>query len=128
MERILTRILNGEASSKDLDLLLDVANHIEGQTICALGDAAAWPVQSYLKRFREEAFGQAQSVQLVAVSMRAVKKIKSNGLPMHVVKVLAKVAFVEPVVFTANSLEPAEKRIARRILVGEVVDADAEMV
>ena len=54
MERILTRILNGEASSKDLDLLLDVANHIEGQTICALGDAAAWPVQSYLKWFREE--------------------------------------------------------------------------
>ncbi len=54
MERILTRILHGEASSKDLDLLLDVANNIEGQTICALGDAAAWPVQSYLKQFREE--------------------------------------------------------------------------
>ena len=54
MERILTRILSGEASSKDLDLLLDVANNIEGQTICALGDAAAWPVQSYLKQFREE--------------------------------------------------------------------------
>ncbi len=54
MKRILKRILNGEASSKDLDLLLDVANHIEGQTICALGDAAAWPVQSYLKRFRDE--------------------------------------------------------------------------
>jgi NADH-quinone oxidoreductase subunit F len=54
MERILTRVLNGQASSKDLELLLDVANHIEGQTICALGDAAAWPVQSYLKWFRGE--------------------------------------------------------------------------
>ncbi len=54
MERILTRILNGEAATKDLDLLLDVANNIEGQTICALGDAAAWPVQSYLKLFRQE--------------------------------------------------------------------------
>ena len=35
-------------------LLLDVANNIEGNTICALGDAAAWPVQSYLKHFRKE--------------------------------------------------------------------------
>jgi len=61
MKRILTRILNGEASSKDLDLLLDVANHIEGQTICALGDAAAWPVQSYLKRFREEFLQKCRS-------------------------------------------------------------------
>ena len=54
MERILERIHAGQAASKDLDLLLDVANNIEGATICALGDAAAWPVQSYLKRFRDE--------------------------------------------------------------------------
>ena len=39
---------------EDIDLLLDVANNIEGNTICALGDAAAWPVQSMIKRFREE--------------------------------------------------------------------------
>jgi NADH-quinone oxidoreductase subunit F len=37
-----------------LGLLLDVANRIEGHTICALGDAAAWPVQSFLKHFRHE--------------------------------------------------------------------------
>jgi NADH-quinone oxidoreductase subunit F len=54
MERILTRIHAGQGTRKDLDLLLDVANNIEGNTICALGDAAAWPVQSYLKHFREE--------------------------------------------------------------------------
>ena len=54
MERILTRIHAGQGTQKDLDLLLDVANNIEGNTICALGDAAAWPVQSYLKYFREE--------------------------------------------------------------------------
>jgi NADH-quinone oxidoreductase subunit F len=54
MERILTRIMNGDATVKDIDLLLDVANNIEGRTICALGDAAAWPVQSYLKNFRDE--------------------------------------------------------------------------
>ena len=35
-------------------MLLDVANRIEGHTICALGDAAAWPVQSFLKHFRHE--------------------------------------------------------------------------
>jgi NADH-quinone oxidoreductase subunit F len=54
MERILHRIEHGRAEMKDLELLLDVANNIEGNTICALGDAAAWPVQSYLKRFRPE--------------------------------------------------------------------------
>jgi NADH-quinone oxidoreductase subunit F len=35
-------------------LLLDVAGQVEGHTICALGDAAAWPVQSFLKHFRHE--------------------------------------------------------------------------
>ncbi len=44
----------GRARREDLDLLLDVANRIEGHTICALGDAAAWPVQSFLKHFRHE--------------------------------------------------------------------------
>jgi len=54
MHKILLRFMNHEATMKDLDLLLDVANNIEGNTICALGDAAAWPVQSMIKRFREE--------------------------------------------------------------------------
>ena len=52
--RTLRRILAGEATDKDLGLLLDVANRIEGHTICGLGDAAAWPVQSFLKHFRTE--------------------------------------------------------------------------
>jgi NADH-quinone oxidoreductase subunit F len=54
MHKILERFVNHEATMKDLDLLLDVANNIEGNTICALGDAAAWPVQSMIKRFRDE--------------------------------------------------------------------------
>jgi NADH-quinone oxidoreductase subunit F len=54
MHKILNRFVNNEATMKDLDLLLDVANNIEGNTICALGDAAAWPVQSMVKRFRDE--------------------------------------------------------------------------
>ena len=52
--RILRRINAGRATERDLDTLLDVANRIEGRTICALGDAAAWPVQSFLKHFRHE--------------------------------------------------------------------------
>ncbi len=54
MERILERIENGQGRNEDLDLLVDVANNIEGNTICALGDAAAWPVQSFVKKFRDE--------------------------------------------------------------------------
>ena len=52
--RMLTRIVEGRGSEEDLDKLLDVANKIEGHTICALGDAAAWPVQSFLKHYRHE--------------------------------------------------------------------------
>jgi NADH-quinone oxidoreductase subunit F len=54
MWKILKRIDGGDATSKDIDLLVEVANNIEGNTICALGDAAAWPVQSFVKRFRDE--------------------------------------------------------------------------
>ncbi len=54
MSKILRRFEEGQATAADLDLLLDIANNIEGNTICALGDAAAWPVQSMIKRFRDE--------------------------------------------------------------------------
>jgi NADH-quinone oxidoreductase subunit F len=52
--RVLTRITEGKGTQADLDMLVDVANKIEGHTICALGDAAAWPIQSFLKHFRHE--------------------------------------------------------------------------
>ncbi len=52
--RMLTRIQQGEGVKADIDLLVDVANKIEGHTICAFGDAAAWPVQSFIKHFRHE--------------------------------------------------------------------------
>jgi NADH-quinone oxidoreductase subunit F len=54
MNRLLKRVLEGQARREELGLLVDVANRIEGHTICALGDAAAWPVQSFLKHFRHE--------------------------------------------------------------------------
>ena len=52
--RVVDRIETGRGTEQDLDLLVDVANHIEGHTICALGDAAAWPVQSFVTHFRDE--------------------------------------------------------------------------
>jgi NADH-quinone oxidoreductase subunit F len=52
--RMLTRISKGQGRQSDLDMLVDVANKIEGHTICAFGDAAAWPVQSFLRHFRHE--------------------------------------------------------------------------
>jgi NADH-quinone oxidoreductase subunit F len=54
LDRVLKRILAGQGRSEDLTMLVDVANRIEGHTICALGDAAAWPVQSFVKHFRHE--------------------------------------------------------------------------
>ena len=52
--RMIRRIRTGKGRPQDLELLLDTANRIEGRTICALGDAAAWPVQSFLKHFGDE--------------------------------------------------------------------------
>ena len=52
--RILDRITNGNGKESDLELLVDVANRIEGNTICAFGDASAWPVQSFIEHYYEE--------------------------------------------------------------------------
>ena len=52
--RMLTRIVTGKGTMQDLDKLDDVASKIEGRTICALGDAAAMPVRSFVKHYRHE--------------------------------------------------------------------------
>jgi NADH-quinone oxidoreductase subunit F len=52
--RVLTRIVEGQGRMEDLERLDDVAAKIEGRTICALGDAAAMPVRSFVKHFRHE--------------------------------------------------------------------------
>jgi NADH-quinone oxidoreductase subunit F len=54
MHRVVHRIEHGQGKPEDLDLLDDVANKIMGRTICALGDAAAMPVASFVKHFRDE--------------------------------------------------------------------------
>ncbi|RTZ99967.1 MAG: NADH-quinone oxidoreductase subunit F [Candidatus Neomarinimicrobiota bacterium] len=52
--RIVRRIAGGQGSSEDLDHLLAIAGDMEGNTICVFADAAAWPVQSYIAKFRDE--------------------------------------------------------------------------
>jgi NADH-quinone oxidoreductase subunit F len=52
MWRVLERMAAGRAQPKEVDMLLQVTKQIEGHTICALGDAAAWPVQGLIRHFR----------------------------------------------------------------------------
>ena len=54
MWRVMERMAAGEAEPKEIDTLLDVASQVEGHTICALGDAAAWPIQGLFRHFRPE--------------------------------------------------------------------------
>lgn len=54
MEKVLYNIEHGKGSISDIDLLVNVSKQIEGNTICPLGDAAAWPVASAIRHFRDE--------------------------------------------------------------------------
>ena len=48
----MTRMVEGRAEKREIDMLFDVSKQIEGHTICALGDAAAWPIQGLITHFR----------------------------------------------------------------------------
>jgi len=54
MWRVMERLVRGEADVAEIDMLLEVSYQIEGHTICALGDAAAWPIQGLMRHFRPE--------------------------------------------------------------------------
>ncbi len=54
MYRVMERLVRGRANPSEIDLLLEVAGQVEGHTICALGDAAAWPIQGLIRHFRPE--------------------------------------------------------------------------
>ncbi len=61
MWRVMERMANGQAEPHEIDTLLDVASQVEGHTICALGDAAAWPIQGLFRHFRPEIEAQIAS-------------------------------------------------------------------
>jgi NADH-quinone oxidoreductase subunit F len=52
MMRVMNRLVEGNAQKSEIDLLFKVSKQIEGHTICALGDAAAWPIQGLINHFR----------------------------------------------------------------------------
>ena len=52
LESILERVENGEADIREVPMLEEISRSIEGHTVCALGDAAAWPVQGLIRRFQ----------------------------------------------------------------------------
>jgi len=54
MWRVLSRMAEGRAQKREIGMLLDVTTQVEGHTICALGDAAAWPIQGLIRHFRHE--------------------------------------------------------------------------
>jgi NADH-quinone oxidoreductase subunit F len=54
MMRVMDRLVRGEAAIEEIDMLWDVSKQVEGHTICALGDAAAWPIQGLIRNFRDE--------------------------------------------------------------------------
>ncbi|MCF3642034.1 NADH-quinone oxidoreductase subunit NuoF [Rhizobium sp. TRM95111] len=54
MMRVMERMVKGNAQKREIDMLFDVTKQVEGHTICALGDAAAWPIQGLIKHFRPE--------------------------------------------------------------------------
>ncbi|GJL97528.1 MAG: NADH-quinone oxidoreductase subunit F [Hyphobacterium sp.] len=76
MWRVLERMVRGESSTEEIDKLLDVASQVEGHTICALGDAAAWPVQGLIRHFRhdiEDRINAYRAGKPVAVSHMAAE-------------------------------------------------------
>jgi NADH-quinone oxidoreductase subunit F len=71
MWRVLERMARGEAEIGEIDMLLNVSYQVEGHTICALGDAAAWPVQGLIRHFRHvmEERIDAQATKPIASSV-----------------------------------------------------------
>ncbi len=54
MWRVMERLVKGDADKREIDMLWDVTKQVEGHTICALGDAAAWPIQGLIRHYRHE--------------------------------------------------------------------------
>lgn len=54
MRKVTARMVAGKAREEDADLLKSIADQIAGRTICAFGEAAAWPVQSFISKFKDE--------------------------------------------------------------------------
>jgi NADH-quinone oxidoreductase subunit F len=85
LEKILKRLVAGKGSVSDLDLLITVANQIEGNTICALGEAAAWPVKFMVERFRDY-FEQRVSKEISLPVVNKVHSMRHTAIPVEEIK------------------------------------------
>ncbi len=81
MEKTLHRIEKGHGTSADLDLLVSIANNIEGNTICALGEAAAWPVRFMITRFRDE-FEKFVKSDISIPVQNKVHSLRGSAVPL----------------------------------------------
>ena len=79
MWRVLTRMVKGQAELNEIDTLLDVTYQVEGHTICALGDAAAWPVQGLIRHFRPELERRIKGLQGGAAGRRRIGQALGMG-------------------------------------------------
>ncbi|MBW3098870.1 NADH-quinone oxidoreductase subunit NuoF [Pseudohoeflea coraliihabitans] len=70
MMRVMERMVKGNAQKREIDMLFDVTKQIEGHTICALGDAAAWPIQGLIRHFRPEIESRIDAYTRNAVQSR----------------------------------------------------------
>lgn len=81
MLKLLNRILRGEGSRRDVELLVSVAKNIEGNTVCALGEAAAWPVKFIVERFRDEFEARVQEHAQIPVAEK-VHSMRRTEMPV----------------------------------------------
>jgi NADH-quinone oxidoreductase subunit F len=86
MLKILNRIIDGKGTLRDLDLLISVAGNIEGNTICALGEAAAWPVKFMVQRFRDY-FEKRVSREAEIPVNNKVHSMRKTGIPLAGIKI-----------------------------------------
>lgn len=86
LEKILKRIIAGKGTKSDLDLLISVANQIEGNTICALGEAAAWPVKFMVQRFRDY-FEQRVNEQIILDVANKVHSMRFTDISIDALKI-----------------------------------------
>ena len=73
MWRVMERLVRGEAEIEEIDTLLEVTKQVEGHTICALGDAAAWPIQGLVRHFRDEIEDRIKNRTRVSVRAAAAE-------------------------------------------------------
>ena len=79
MKKITDRVVSGKASPSDIDTLDSVARNIDGRTICAFGEACAWPTESFVAKFRDELVADTKP-ELEGVIVNAETEVAASNL------------------------------------------------